>query len=46
MKQINPHTSKNICDKLFHDNKIYGCGKPFRFVYNSTGNYVEICDYI
>lgn len=47
MEQINPHTSKIICDKLFQENKIYGCGKPFRFIYNKNNTYhVEICDYI
>lgn len=45
MKQINPHTPKKICDKLIKENKIYGCGKPFKF---NKGNNptVEICDYI
>jgi hypothetical protein len=41
-KQIPPHSSKEICDKLFEENRIYGCGKPFTF----DGKIVEKCDYI
>lgn len=39
---IPPHASKEVCDKLFIDNLIYGCGKPFFF----KDTCVEICDYI
>jgi len=28
--QINPHEIKQKCDKFSKENKIYGCGKPFR----------------
>ena len=41
-KQINPHMKKENCDKLKSENKIYGCGKPFRF----KDIYVEKCGYI
>lgn len=41
-KSINPHASKNECDRLFKENLIYGCGKPFKF----DGKKLEICDYI
>jgi hypothetical protein len=40
--QIPPHSSKEVCDKLFADGLINGCGKPFKF----DGKNVEICDYI
>lgn len=40
--QMNPHTPKEECDKVFHNQEIYGCGKPFRF----DGKHVTICDYI
>jgi hypothetical protein len=43
MHQINPHSSKKICDKLFKSNLIYGCGKPFKVNEDLS---VEICDYI
>ncbi len=40
--QIDPHLNKIECDKLFNENKIYGCGKPFQII-----NYeVYKCDYI
>jgi len=41
--QIPPHTNKDICDYLFLNNLIYGCGKPFKIIDN---NKTEICDYI
>ena len=43
---IPPHTKKEECDRLFNNNLIYGCSKPFKFVYSNTGNYVETCGYI
>jgi uncharacterized C2H2 Zn-finger protein len=42
LKQIDPHSSKEICDKLSEQDKIYGCGKPFTF----DGKVVEKCGYI
>lgn len=30
LKQIDAHASKEICDNLFENKLIYGCGKPFR----------------
>ena len=44
---IPPHSKKFECDRLVRENLIYGCAKPFRFIFNNNGNhYVEICDYI
>ena len=40
--QIPPHAPKKLCDKLVEEDKIYGCGKPFRF----DGKTVEKCEYI
>ena len=31
-QQMPPHTPKVQCDKLAEEDKIYGCGKPFRIV--------------
>jgi len=31
-KQINPHLPKSECDRLFAEQLIYGCGKPFKLV--------------
>jgi len=45
-QQINPHSSKIICDQLFATNQIYGCGKPFR-IDKSDDKYIIVeCDYI
>lgn len=45
-KQINPHATKEICDKLKEENLIYGCGKPFKLMIEDNNYYTEICDYI
>lgn len=45
MKQINPHAPKELCDSLAKNNKIYGCGKPFKFIKGDVPS-VEMCDYI
>lgn len=42
LKGINPHESKKECDRLFNENLIYGCGKPFKF----DGTNLSICDYL
>ncbi len=41
-KQIDPHLKKSLCDDLFNQGKIYGCGKPFIL----KGDKAIICDYI
>jgi hypothetical protein len=45
-EQINPHLSKNECDRLNTNNLIYGCGKPFTIVKKENKTIAEICDYI
>ena len=45
-KQIDPHSSKELCDYYVRENEIYGCGKPFRII-NINDNFdTEICGYI
>lgn len=39
---IPPHSKRELCDKLVREEKIYGCGKPFRLLEDR----VEICDYL
>ena len=47
LDQLNPHASKDVCDQLYAEKKIVGCGKPFKFVKQENDTYrVEICDYI
>lgn len=41
-KQMNPHLSKQACDRLACNNLIWGCGKPFKF----DGTTVSKCEYI
>lgn len=43
-QQIEPHAPKNVCDDLVKNEKIYGCGKPFKL--SVKLNIAEICDYI
>ena len=44
--QINPHTSKVDCDELIKNDKIYGCGKPFRIIQDNNIYKAIDCDYI
>lgn len=45
-KQIDPHSSKDICEYYIRGNLIYGCGKPFRIILLNNELKTEICDYI
>jgi hypothetical protein len=31
-KQMNPHESKQSCERYIKQDKIFGCGKPFRVI--------------
>ena len=47
LENINPHLSKEECDKLVEENLIYGCSKPFIIIGESNNIYIsEKCDYI
>ena len=46
LQHINPHESKIICDNLFNNNLIYGCGKPLLIIQKNDEYDVEICEYI
>jgi hypothetical protein len=46
-KQMDPHSPKDVCNKLIENNQIFGCGKPFKVVKKEDGTYIsEICEYI
>ena len=46
-KQIGPHLPKEACDALVARGAIYGCGKPFQLVQDTSGCWhVVICGYI
>jgi hypothetical protein len=44
-KQIDPHLNKKECDKLFIENKIFGCSKPFEIIEKNNILYCIKCDY-
>jgi hypothetical protein len=47
LEPIDPHTPKNICEKLVEEKKIYGCGKPFQLFIDVSGQpFTQECDYI
>ena len=41
-QQICPHLPKEQCEQLKKDNKIWGCGRPFKLVNKD----LIICEYI
>jgi hypothetical protein len=55
-KQINPHSTKELCEFYINKGLIYGCGKPFTVVRRDTNKtntnnsnpefYTVVCDYI
>ena len=44
--QIDPHSSKELCEQYIKDDLILGCGKPFRIIIKDNLFLVEICEYI
>lgn len=46
MENIDPHLCKNECDRLFKEELIYGCGKPFKLEKDTDKYLSYICDYI
>lgn len=42
--QMNPHESKENCERFFRQNKILGCGKPFQIDRETLE--IKSCDYI
>ena len=47
-KQLPPHSSQILCDQLFDDGLIWGCGKPFQLQRGDDGRvkYATKCGYI
>jgi hypothetical protein len=43
---MNPHASKEECERLVREGLIYGCGKPMLIVRKTDEYGVEGCDYI
>lgn len=44
-RQISPHMSKSECMELVKEDKIFGCGKPFKLLRKKEYEAI-ICDYI
>lgn len=44
-EQVNPHLPKHECDKLFAENIVYGCCKPFEIIIKDDKYYVVQCEY-
>ena len=45
-QQIEPHSSKEVCDNLLKENKIYGCAQPFKLIEENELYKLKKCDYI
>lgn len=45
-QQLPPHLIKPECDRLAAEQRIYGCGKPFRVEKKEGGLVAIVCDYI
>ena len=45
-QQLNPHASKEECDRLTEQGQVYGCGKPFQIVTNNGTHEAVECGYI
>ena len=46
-KQIDPHSTKELCEYYIKNKLIYGCGKPYKIIINENNEYIPIkCDYI
>lgn len=45
MTQINPHASQEECKVLIENQNIYGCGKPFRLVFEHESWAITTCGF-
>jgi hypothetical protein len=45
LMQIDSHASKEVCDKLYADGLIYGCGKPYEIYSDNNILKIRICGY-
>ena len=45
-EQIDPHSTKELCEYYIKNKLIYGCGKPYKIIINENNEYIPIkCDY-
>ena len=45
-KQMKPHLDQSACEQLIQNNSIYGCGKPFKIIFEKNSMKAIICGYI
>jgi hypothetical protein len=46
-EQIDPHSTKEVCENYIKNDLIYGCGKPFQIIISQEGVLeIQICEYI
>ena len=47
-QHVDPHLSKELCDRLKSQDLVYGCCKPFKLIIdaNSVVKYAQECAYI
>ena len=45
-EQLNPHAPEKVCQKVFDDGLIDGCGKSFKLEENIKGYIAVKCPYI
>lgn len=45
-QQLDPHLPKHVCDMVYSNGLILGCGKPFRLVQGQVGYFTVDCGYI
>jgi hypothetical protein len=46
LEQMDPHSTKNVCNDAIENNKIYGCGKPFCLKTIEGKLFADVCEYI
>ena len=46
LQQINPHESKEVCDKYVVEDLVYGCAKPFKITKQNDNYVIQICNYV
>lgn len=46
LEQIPPHSRKEDCDEFVTNDKIYGCGKPFKLFFENEEYIPRACDYV
>lgn len=44
--QVEPHASKEQCDLLVQNDKVLGCCRPFKILFDNMSYKVMQCDYI